>query len=300
MLKIENKILGVDIGATKIHLGIVQDTEVIKEIRFPTLSGSSKEDIVRNLIDGIESLGNHDFQGIGIGVPGLVDENEGIVYDLLNISSWKKVHLRKHLEDHFKIPVKITNDANIFALGVKTFGHGKRFENLVGIAMGTGFGTGIIANHKLYSGTLSSAGELGSIPYLDKTIEDYCSGKFFRTQYNLKGVDVFNRAENGDTYALEILAEFGHHLGNTIKLVLFILSPEAIFLGGSVSKSFKYFKDELYKSLEDFPFKRVLDKLIIQASGMENISVLGAAALINSETIQQSIATSDVKKSILP
>ena len=277
------KILGVDIGATKIQVGIVENNKLLKQKRFPTLSGSSKEDIMRNLIEGIEALGTHEFEGIGIGVPGLIDEEKGIVYDLLNIYSWKEVHLKKHLEDHFKVPVRITNDANIFALGQKTFGEGRDFKNFVGIAMGTGFGTGIIANGELYSGTLSGAGELGSIPYLDKTIEDYCSGKFFRDQHNLKGRDVFEMAEKGDQKALMILEEYGKHLGEAIKLMLYILSPEAVFLGGSVSHSFKYFEPALRRSINDFPFKRILDQLVIKPSDIENIPILGAAALIISE-----------------
>ncbi|WP_300433701.1 ROK family protein [Christiangramia sp.] len=280
------KILGVDIGGTKIQLGIVQDAKVIKAIKFPTLSNSSKEDIVQNLIQGIESLGDHKFEGIGIGVPGLVAENKGIVYDLLNISSWKKVHLKKHLEDHFNIPVRITNDANVFALGEKIFGTGKEYKNLVGITMGTGFGTGIIADHKLYSGSYSSAGELGSLSYLDKTIEDYCSGKFFRNEHHLKGTDLYNRAGQGDEKALKIFDEFGDHLGNAIKTILFILSPEAIFLGGSVSKSFKFFEPQLRRSISDFPFKKVLDQLVIQTSELENTSILGAAALIISNSLE--------------
>lgn len=278
-----NKILGVDIGATKIQVGIVEDGKLVNEIKFPTLSGSSKEDIMRNLIEGIESLGTHDYKGIGIGVPGLIDEEKGIIYDLLNISSWKEVRLKKHLEDHFKIPVKITNDANIFALGVKTFGEGRDFKNFVGITMGTGFGTGIIANRELYSGSLSGAGELGSIPYLDKTIEDYCSGKFFRVEYGLRGSEVFSLAEKGDQKALDILEEYGKHLGEAIKIMLYILSPEAIFLGGSVSNSFKYFERALHESISDFPFKRILDQLVIKTSDIENIAILGAAALIISE-----------------
>ncbi len=277
------KILGIDIGATKIQVGIVEGAKLLKESRFPTLSGSSKEDIMSNLIEGIEALGGHDYKGIGIGVPGLIDEEKGVVYDLLNIASWKEVHLKKYLEDHFKVPVKITNDANIFALGVKTFGEGKNFRNFVGITMGTGFGTGIIANEKLYSGRLSGAGELGSIPYLDKTIEDYCSGKFFRAEYGLKGSEVFSLAEKGDEKALKIFEEYGKHLGEAIKLMLYILSPEAIFLGGSVSKSFKYFGKSLQDSLNEFPFKRILDQLIIKTSDIENIAILGAAALIISE-----------------
>lgn len=279
----DKKYLGVDIGATKIHLGIVQGNRVIKEIRFPTLSDASKENIINNLISGIESLDEPELQGIGIGVPGLVDEQNGIVYDLLNISSWKKVELKKYLEDHFKIPVRITNDANVFALGEKIFGEGKKFRSMVGITMGTGFGTGIIANNKLYSGNLSGAGELGSIPYLDKTIEDYCSGKFFREQHNMKGAEVFRKAENGDADALKIMEEFGGHLANAIKLILYILAPQAVFLGGSVSRSYKYFEKGLQNSLESFPFKKILDMLVIKTAHTNNISILGAAALIISE-----------------
>jgi glucokinase len=287
----ETKILGVDIGATKIHLGIVQDNKVIKESKFSTHSSASKNDIVRNLIEGIEALGIQDFQGIGIGVPGLVDDKNGIVYDLLNIPSWKEVPLKMYLEDHFNIPVKVTNDANVFVLGEKIFGEGKKFRNIVGITMGSGFGTGIIANNELYSGTLSSAGEIGCIPYLDKTIEDYCSGKFFKELYNLNGAEVLARAEKGDKKALVILEEFGKHLGNAVKLIMYALSPEAIFLGGSVSKSFKYFEKSLNQSMGLFPFKRVLNKVNIQASVMENIPILGAAALIlaDSETFMNSV-----------
>ena len=221
------------------------------------------------------------------------------MYDLLNITSWKKVELKRYLEDHFDVPVRITNDANIFALGEKIFGAGKKFSNMVGIAMGTGFGTGIIVNNKLYSGNLSSAGELGSIPYLDKTIEDYCSGKFFREQYNMSGTAVFKNAEEGDETALKILDEFGSHLAHAIKLILYILSPEAVFLGGSVSRSFKYYEKSLHESLKSFPFKRVLDKLIIQTTHTNNISILGAAALIIAEENEKHLDEAGNKKSYL-
>jgi glucokinase len=276
----KKKILGIDIGGTKIQLGIVQGSKVIYKKKFPTLSGLSKEDILQNIIDEIEALNEFDFAGIGIGVPGLVDEKEGIVYDLLNISSWKEVALKKHLEEYFNIPVKITNDANVFALGEKIMGEGKKYSNMIGITMGTGFGTGIIANNQLYSGSFSSAGELGSLPYLDMTIEDYCSGKFFRREYDLKGTELYFKAKDNDQEALRIFEEFGTHLGNAIKTILFILSPEAIFLGGSVSKSFIFFEAQLRKTISDFPFKKVLDQLVIKPSEMENTALLGAASLI--------------------
>lgn len=283
-----DKILGIDIGATKMHVGLIQHSTVIKELKFSTLAEASKEKILANLIDRIEELCGSDFSGIGIGVPGLVDEEKGIIYDLTNIPSWKEVHLKEHLENHFGKPVKITNDANVFAMGEKIYGKGKSFKNLVGVTLGTGFGTGIIIDHKLYSGTLSSAGELGNIQYLDRTIEDYCSGKFFLSEYGLGGDEVYDLAREQDEGALEMFNEFGFHLGNALKIIMNVLSPEAIFLGGSISKSFEFFEVPLWKTLDSFPFKRVRDQLIIKPSRTSNISLLGAAALIVSEQPQTS------------
>lgn len=276
-----NKIIGIDIGGTKIHIGLVQDSKVIEELIFPTSANASKDQIITEIIQGIKKVSDSNFSGIGIGVPGLVDEDKGIIYDLWNIPSWNEVHLKKHLEDHFKKPVRITNDANTFALGEKKYGKGKAYKNLVGITLGTGFGTGIIINHELYSGTLSSAGELADIPYLDKTIEDYCSGKFFKAHYGKEGREVYELAQKGNSDALKIFEEYGAHLGNAMRIIINVLSPEAIFFGGSVSKSFSFFENSLKKKIDSFPFKRVTKKLIIAPSETYNVSVLGSAALIN-------------------
>ncbi len=277
------KIIGIDLGATNIHIGIVENSKVKKEIQIPTLATASKEEIITNLISGIEKLGSGGFDGIGIGVPGLVDEEKGVIFDVFNIPAWKEVHLKRELEAHFKIPVRITNDANVFAMGEKFFGKGGPYKNLIGVTLGSGLGTGIIINNKLYSGSYSSAGELGLIPYNGKILEDYCSGKFFQREYGMKGEEVFTLAQNGDAFALEIFRKFGKHLGYAINVLLILLSPEAIFLGGSISKSFKFYENALKETLDTFPFKKVLDQLVLEPSQTSNISILGAAALIFSE-----------------
>lgn len=282
-----NKVIGVDIGATKIHAGLIRNGKIIKEVKFPTNSNETKQELLDNLIGGIESLDSPEVVGIGIGVPGMVDEEGGIIYDLMNIPAWKEVHLKKHLENFFKKPIEITNDANVFVLGEKVYGKGRRFKNIVGITMGTGFGMGIIINDQLYSGSFSSAGELGSVPYLDHNIESYCSGKYFVENFGLKGFDLFKMAEKGDKKALDIFKEYGTHLGNTVKLILYTLSPEAIFMGGSVNKSYKYFKDDLMKTVATFPFKRVTEHVIIQPSETKNAAILGAAALIVQQSRKQ-------------
>ena len=274
-----SKVLGIDIGATKIHAGVVQQGKVLQEVKFHTSAQAQQQQIIAELIQGIAPLVDAGVAGIGIGVPGLVDEANGMVCDVQNIPSWKEVYLKQHLEEHFGIPVYLSNDANSFAAGEKIYGQGKAFRNLVGITLGSGLGSGIIIDNKLDSGTLSSAGELGGVPYLDKTIEDYCSGKFFAAEYGMPGDELYALAQQGDVLALEAYKVYGQHLGNAIKVVLYLLSPQAIFLGGSISKCYPLFSEAMQQSIFDFPFKAVTSQLRIGISEMDNTAILGAAAL---------------------
>lgn len=231
------------------------------------------------LVRHLAPLVTADVAGIGIGVPGLVDEEAGIVHNVQNIPSWREVHLKQHLAGYFDQPVYLTNDANAFAIGEKMYGQGRPYANLVGLALGTGLGAGIIINHQLYSGTLSSAGEFGMIPYLDKTLEDYCSGKFFGQRTGRPGAEWHALAQQGDAEALAVYTEFGRHLGQALHIILYALSPEAIFLGGSVSRGYAFFRGGLAESLEAFPFRQVTDRLVVAPSLIGNAAVLGAAAL---------------------
>jgi glucokinase len=274
-----SKYLGVDIGGTKVQAGVVQDGELIQEVRFETSASASKEQILAELVHSLGPLVTADVAGIGIGVPGLVDEENGIVHNVQNIPSWREVHLKQHLASHFAMPVYLTNDANAFAVGEKMYGQGQPYANLVGLALGTGLGAGIIINHQVYSGTLSSAGEFGMIPYLDKTVEDYCSGKFFAQRTSRPGTEWHALAQQGDAEALAVYTEFGRHLGQALHIILYALSPEAIFLGGSVSRGYEFFRAGLYESLGAFPFRQVTDRLVVGPSLIGNAAVLGAAAL---------------------
>ncbi|MHC2993044.1 hypothetical protein OB13_16210 [Pontibacter sp. HJ8] len=273
------KVLGIDIGATKVHAGVVQEGVLVEDVKFSTSALAPQEQIIAELIRGIEPLIDADVAGIGVGVPGLVDESRGMVCDVQNIPSWKEVYLKKHLEDRFHIPVYLTNDANSFAAGEKIYGKGKAFSNLVGITLGSGLGSGIIIDHKLYSGTLSSAGELGGVPYLDKTLEDYCSGKFFVAEYGMTGTELYALAKQGDARALAAYSKYGEHLGNAIRIVLYLLSPQAIFLGGSISTCYPLFEEALQQQLQTFPFRAVTEQLTIGISDLDNAAILGAAAL---------------------
>lgn len=276
----QHSLLGVDIGGTKISMGKICNDKLVRDITFETHANESSDQIVNDIISGIRKLIDENVVGIGIGAPGLVDEEKGIVYGVRNIPSWKEIPLKYHLEKAFNVRVYISNDANCFALGEKIYGRGKNYKNMAGIVMGTGLGTGLIINNQLYGGMLSVAGEFGGIPYLGHDYEYYCSGKFFINNYNKSGKEFYKLALKGDVQALGVFHNFGQHIGNIIQAILYSVGPQAIFLGGSVSTSFEFFKDAMWNSIVQFPHKRITENLVIEKSRLENPGVLGAAALI--------------------
>ncbi|MGH2563433.1 MAG: ROK family protein, partial [Ginsengibacter sp.] len=216
---------------------------------------------------------------IGIGVPGLVNNEEQLVYDVVYIPAWKKVALKKLMEERYNIPVYVENDANCFALGEYYFGKGQGYNSIIGLTIGTGLGTGLIINKRLYPGKNGGAGEFGMIEYLDQTCEYYASGQFFNNVYKINGEEVFNNAKKGDTSAVKMYEEMGLHLGNAIKMILYALDVELIVIGGSVRYAFPYFSKTMWQQIKTFGFQKAAENVKIEVSELENSGILGAAAL---------------------
>ena len=151
------KLVGVDLGGTKVQSSRIVGAKIEKTKRTLISSQGSENLVVNEVISNISEVMSPEVIGIGVGVPGLVD-SEGILYDIQNIPSWKKVPLKLMLEEHFQIPVYINNDANCFALGEKHFGKGLGRKNLMGLILGTGLAAGIIIDNKLYNGHNCGAG----------------------------------------------------------------------------------------------------------------------------------------------
>jgi glucokinase len=280
----ENIILGIDIGGTSIKAGVLVSGH-LQDIRsIPTPALESQEVILEALANFIESYLTYSFEGIGIGIPGLVDPKEGVVLGLANIPSFQHVELRKFLFSRFGKPVFINNDANCFALGVHKFGVGKGFQHLVGITLGTGVGGGIVIHGTLYSGLNSAAGEWCGASYLDGTFEDYCSGKFFNRVYQSKPKALAKLALEGDLIALKAFDEFGTHVGELLKVILFSLAPEAIVLGGSIRKTYPLFEKSLQATLQTFAYPSVLEKFHLLVSDLDETAIHGAVALVNLQT----------------
>ncbi|MBQ8838591.1 MAG: ROK family protein [Bacteroidales bacterium] len=269
--------IGVDLGGTNIRAALVDGQAIIKKVKTSCPAKGTCEEVLETIAGLISQVLCEGAESIGIGVPSVVDTTRGIVYDVANIPSWKKVHLKDILQERFGIRVQINNDSNCFALGESRFGKGQGFANMVGVTLGTGVGSGIIIDRKLYEGRNAGAGEIGCLPYLDKDYESYCSTPFF-VAHNTTGAELSAKAEAGDAEAVSLWNEFGGHLGELVKAILFAYDPEAIVFGGGIAAGHPHFEAAMRERIATFPYETGKDVKIF-FSEEADMALYGASAL---------------------
>ncbi|MBR5392158.1 MAG: ROK family protein [Prevotella sp.] len=271
--------IGIDLGGTNMRVGLTDGATLVNSVIEPCPSKEAEEVVINQLKRQIAQLMSEDVTSIGVGVPSVVDCQQGIVYNVANIPSWKEVHLKEILEKEFGVPVAVNNDANCFALGVWKYGEGKGTRDMVGLTMGTGIGSGIIIDGKLYNGVNTGAGEIGSLPFKDADYEFYCSSRFFSDLHGDTGANFGKRAQAGDAEAVAVWNEFGENVGELIKAVLFTYAPEAIIIGGGIASAFPLFEAPMRASLKSFPYPANVAATRIMPSTLPNAAILGAGAL---------------------
>ena len=272
--------IGVDLGGTNMRAGRVENDCLVAQAseRTPKSPKDTAETI--DLLERvIRSVWTPEVSAIGIGVPGLVDRQNGVVYNLVNIPHWDVVPLREILEARFGVRVVIDNDANCFALGERVFGVGRQYENFVGLTLGTGLGGGIIQQGRLLADSNCGSGEFGMMPYRDNILEYYCSGSYFMNIWGVDGKTMYERALKGDAEALEAYRQLGEHIAAAVKIVMLAVDPEMIVFGGSVATAHALFEESLWENLRDFAYPNSVKRLRIFFSEMENPAILGAASL---------------------
>lgn len=167
MTEIRKYYVGIDLGGTFIKGGIVDDLgNIIVDDKTPTESEGGSEVVARNIASLVSSLiaktdlSIKDIEGIGMGVPGMIDSERGeVVYS--NNLGWKHFMIGDRVGELTGLTVKIANDANVAALGEAKFGCGKDYKDTVLITLGTGVGGGIVLGGKLFEGNKSAGAELG-------------------------------------------------------------------------------------------------------------------------------------------
>ena len=308
--------IGIDIGGTKCAVVKGQrlangEIEIIEKIRFDTVGF---EETLQKIIDSVASL--MPCEKIGISCGGPLDEKRGVILSPPNLPGWDEVHITEILEKQFGVPARICNDANACALAEWKFGAGKGSENMVFMTFGTGLGAGLIIDGKLYSGTNGMAGEAGHIR-LEKdgpigygkagSFEGFCSGggiaklaKSYAKEALADGRAVFSckneeeieaittkkiadLAKSGDKEAIEIFDKSAMKLGMGLSVIIDILNPERIVLGGIYTRCEELFSAKMGEVLKSEALGESLSvcKIVPAALG-ESIGDIAALAVADS------------------
>ncbi|MBS3127984.1 ROK family protein [Candidatus Woesearchaeota archaeon] len=262
-------LIAFDIGGTKVAAAIIEKNE-IKNVLVENTK-IKKEEFLNQLFSCIEKLRSKTTTAICMGMPGVI-KNNVLMQRVSNIPFLYEINLKKEIERRYHLPVFIENDALCFVLGEKYFGKAKAYQNVAGVILGTGFGLGLIINEKSYRAPQTKCGEFGNLAFKDKTLEDYCSGKFFLWRYGEKGEILSQRAHAGDIQARKALESFGEHLGKALQLVLDRFPLQSIILGGSITNDFSFFEKSMRQQMKK--------NILIQPWSNQNIALLGASCLL--------------------
>lgn len=274
--------IGVDLGGTNVRAGIRTGDEINHFRQTPLVEKDSLEKTLALLMDVLRPLVSKKIKGIGIAVPSIVDAEKGIVYNVVNIPSWERVELKSILEKEFSVPVSVENDANCFALGEHLHGKAKGYNDVIGITLGTGVGSGLILDGKIYRGRNGGAGEVGYLNYLDRDFEFYGGSFSFSELHGTSALEVYRAAVEGEKKALAIWEEYGVHIGQLIKSLVYAYDPGAIVFGGSIANAWEFFEPSLRRTIASgFHFPLSMKRLQILRSENEHVTILGASSLVN-------------------
>lgn len=293
-----SKVIGIDLGGTKINGGIVdEEGNILKKIRIDTESKSGREVVLNNIKYVIrELMKDEKIEGIGLGSPGFIDTDNGrVVYNGGNIDNWAGVHIKEELTKEFgDIPISIENDANVALICEEWVGAGRNLDTIVMITLGTGVGGGIWSKKQgIWHGNNYQGAELGhSILYpmgrkcncgQNGCAEQYISGTgiektyFEKTGEQLKGEEIFgNRKDN--KICNEVVERFVRELSTFLISIKNIFDPEGLIVGGGVINSKEYWwKDmiDCYNSICNNP----IGMKILPAEYLNDAGVIGAGKL---------------------
>lgn len=322
----EKWLLGVDLGGTSTKLALINlYGEILHKWEIATDISENGLNITMNIAKSIDDkLDELDepksrILGIGMGAPGPVRFQNGSVYEAINLG-WKHYPLKDLLEVETCLPVVIDNDANMAALGEMWKGAGQGAKDLVCITLGTGIGSGVIANGQVVHGKSGAAGEIGHLTVVTESGAPCNCGKTgcLETVASATGIVrlasealanakstsllqqkinngqllssklIFECVKEDDVLSKEVIKKVSFYLGLALSHVGNLLNPEKIVIGGGVSKAGDLLIDPVRETFEKYVFKRVLKSTkLLPATLGNDAGVIGAAWLIKSQMNQE-------------
>ncbi|MGH9430127.1 MAG: ROK family protein [Terriglobia bacterium] len=314
-------IVGIDIGGTKVAGGLLdRKGKVAKTIIVPTRADEGFDVSIGQVKKVIERLihhagGKENIEGIGLCAPGPLDPKKGMVMSAPNLPGWHNVRLAKRVEEFFKIPARVENDANAAGLAEVLFGAAVGYSDVFYVTVSTGIGTGIVINRKIYHGKNGVAGEgghvsidfhslyrcgcgaLGCIEALAagpgmarrarvRLEQEFTTASLLREmtkgQLGLITPEMIEEAARaGDAVARRIVDETGFYLGVWLGGMITLLDPGAIVIGGGVARIGKPLLDKIRETILQYTLNpRLAAKIpLLPAKLQQNVGVFGAASL---------------------
>ena len=316
----EKLLCGVDLGGTKLSVGLVSTTGRIHDkITVYDHSGKSEAMIVDQIVGLIKQLisqneiSESDLKGIGMGFPGHVRYRDGHTLTTSNLKGFKNFPLRQSIAEHFKVPVLLDNDANAQAFCEYKFGAGKGYETVIFLTISTGIGAGIILNNKLYRGITGTAGEFGhtivnsdnklictcgnegclmacacglALPYLfkKKIEEGFSTTLTLPEDFNFSQVDgklIMKGLGIDDPLSKAIMEECADYIGIIVYNIFQIFNPPIIILGGGLTSWGETYLARVRKKFNDLARDMIFDKIeIVESLAGCDAGLIGAAALL--------------------
>ncbi|BAZ32855.1 ROK family protein [Cylindrospermum sp. NIES-4074] len=289
---VKAEVIGIDLGGTAIKLGrFNQDGSCLQSLTVATPQPATPAAVVAKIVDAIAQIDpENQTVAIGIGTPGPTDATGRIALVAINLAGWQDVPLADWLEAKTGKPTILANDANCAGLGEAWLGAGRQFQNLILLTLGTGVGGAIILDGKLFVGHQGAAGELGLItlnpdgPMCNSgnqgSLEQYASVTAIRRRTGKEPAELGTLAQEGDAEALTFWQEYGKDLGIGLTSLIYVLTPQAIIIGGGVSASFEFFLPAVTKEIEQrvIPTSRI-GLQILPAELGNSAGMVGAAKL---------------------
>lgn len=299
--------IGIDFGGTTVKIAVVYQSHIIDQAPpIATQEFTTRHELIDAMVRTVEDLRirHPAVNSVGVGMPGFVNFEKGIVYGLTNVPDWIDVPLKSILEAKLNLPVMVDNDANCMAIAEWHLGAGRGFQHVIFVSLGTGVGGGIIANGQMVRGMRHGAGEIGqtSIDYqghighygnrgaleeyignreiTSRALEAYTAANIPKFAEDCSPASLATAAHQGDVIAIAIWDEVGRMLATALMNCCWLLNPQAIVIGGGVARAgellFNPLKEHLFAQLSG-PFA---DDLRISAAAFgHEAGIIGAAAL---------------------